>query len=199
MPPFKKLSRTFILMIEQMPSKRETTSPLFTFDDINTASSASPPRLLYKYELHTRTPVFVEWSPDGKHIASGGLDETVHIWQAATGQHVLLYREHSKAIPVSAISIVRWSPDGTRIASSDTFAHIRIWNVANGQTTTTYTNYAASLFGAGAYSLSWSPDGARIAFASNIPFNQNLHIFDTNDGHTLKKLIFTKYLDCHQY
>jgi len=53
------------------------------------------------------------WSPDGLRIASGADDETVHIWDAATGSTIFIYRGHSEEV-----NAVAWSPDGQRIASA---------------------------------------------------------------------------------
>ena len=53
------------------------------------------------------------FSPDGRHIVSGSADNTVRLWDAATGQPV--------GDPLSghtdAVLSVGFSPDGTRIAS----------------------------------------------------------------------------------
>jgi eukaryotic-like serine/threonine-protein kinase len=52
------------------------------------------------------------WSPDVLRIASGADDAAVHVWDAATGNTVFMYRGHAKGVEA-----VAWSPDGQRIAS----------------------------------------------------------------------------------
>ncbi len=47
---------------------------------------------LYTYHGHTSLITGVAWPPDGKRIASASQDETVQVWDAATGVHVLTYR-----------------------------------------------------------------------------------------------------------
>src|SRR5260370_39168669 len=55
---------------------------------------------------HTDLVLAVAWSPDGKHLASAGSDNTVQIWDAATGHHLLTYRGHG-----NTVAAMTWSPD----------------------------------------------------------------------------------------
>ena len=82
------------------------------------------------YHGHTQQVRAVAWSPDSKHIASGSDDQTVQVWSAATGQHVLTYHPAQDAGAVFALS---WSPDSTRIASGGKGGHVHVWNAATGQ------------------------------------------------------------------
>lgn len=64
----------------------------------------------------------VAWSPDSKRIATGSDDETVRIWEVATGHTDLIYRGHG-----NIVLAVAWSPDGKEIASSDQNGAVRVW------------------------------------------------------------------------
>jgi len=65
----------------------------------------------------------VVWSPDGKRIASGSVDKTVQVWDAADGSHVYTYRGHS-----NRVWSVAWSSDGKRIASGSNDATVQVWD-----------------------------------------------------------------------
>jgi hypothetical protein len=64
----------------------------------------------------------VAFSPDGKLIASGGYDDTVRIWNTATGAQVRSFTGHS-----STIWAVGFSPDGKWIASASADKTVKIW------------------------------------------------------------------------
>ena len=64
----------------------------------------------------------VAWSPNGKAIASGGKDGTVHIWDALTGKNIFTYHNHQKQVHALA-----WSPDGKFIASASEDRTVQVW------------------------------------------------------------------------
>jgi len=111
----------------------------------------------------------VEWAPDGQLVASSGgalpkqdFDHSIHIWDPATGTHLLSYSGHT--LQVYALN---WSPDGRYIASgnggsfSDTDFAIHVWDTHTGQRCLMYTGHTGPV-----QSIRWSPDGGRVASAS---------------------------------
>src|SRR5215831_4613606 len=52
--------------------------------------------VLYTYRGHTDRVTSVAWSPNGKYIASGSLDQTARIWAVNSDDHSppVLYRGH---------------------------------------------------------------------------------------------------------
>ena len=71
------------------------------------------------------------WPPDGKYIVSrgddwrGNRDTTVHVWDAASGQHLNTYTGHVE--PVYALA---WSPDGKYIASASEDWTVQVWSAS---------------------------------------------------------------------
>lgn len=58
---------------------------------------------------HCGQAISVTWSPDGKRVASGGMDRRVQIWNAQTGAQIGAPLEFD-----NQIAKVQWSPQGHR-------------------------------------------------------------------------------------
>lgn len=77
---------------------------------------------------HGSMIISISFSPDGKHLASGGWDNLVRIWDTATGKEVMTLKGHA-----SPIYNVAYSPDGKQIASGGQEHLVRIWDAATGK------------------------------------------------------------------
>ncbi len=153
---------------------------------VRQADSGSRP---YTFSGHTGPVHAVAWTPtippssleDGRRIASASgaavnadVDNTVQIWNALTGDDLLIYRDH-----FYFVNAVTWSPDGKKIASASADTNVQVWNVATGSNILTYRGHSSKV-----NAVEWSPNGTRIASASD---DRTVQIWDA----TTAEIIFT--------
>ncbi len=81
----------------------------------------------------------IDFSPDGKLIASGDGKRHVKVWDALTGrQLVSVVRGHEKSV-----SSVAFGPDGERVASGSSDRTIRLWDARTGKAVVTIRGKAS--------------------------------------------------------
>jgi hypothetical protein len=73
---------------------------------------------------HTGQVRSVSWSPDGTRLATGSLDGTAKVWDAAGGRELLTLKVHAGEVSVS------WSPDGMRLATGSEDGTAKVWDAA---------------------------------------------------------------------
>jgi WD40 repeat protein len=98
------------------------------------------------------------FSPDGKWLATVGLgNNTVRVWNAASGQEVFSLKGHDHVV-----DSVAFSPDGERLVSASQDKTIKTWDTQSGQETLTLKGHSSHI-----WSVAFSPEGRRLASASS--------------------------------
>ncbi|SFJ06840.1 Pentapeptide repeat-containing protein [Streptosporangium canum] len=82
----------------------------------------------YGYHFHTgRLPEPVAYSPDGRHVAAGGDDPAVRLWDARTGRHLHALTGHTRRIWSLA-----FAPAGDLLAGAGDDGVAILWNLRPG-------------------------------------------------------------------
>ncbi|KAJ1496244.1 WD40-repeat-containing domain protein [Baffinella frigidus] len=76
---------------------------------------------------HARRVDAIAWNLSGERLATGGQDDTVMVWNAATGERCLVLLGHDHAV-----CAVAFSGDGLKLASGSCDESVRVWDARNG-------------------------------------------------------------------
>ena len=120
-------------------------------------------RCVYTLQGHSQPVRSLAITPDGEILMSGSDDNTIKLWQLATGEEIGTLRGHSKT--VSAIAI---SADGEILASGSEDKTIKLWQLSTGMQIGTLTlgNWFSRDSGC-VYAVAISPEAEILASLDN--------------------------------
>ena len=122
-----------------------------------------------EYPVLSSTITSIDFSPDGKLLISGGIDNAVRLWDVRKRREIFTAEPDKKGMKYAAIDSVAFSPDGKTIASAGTHGEIQLWSVAEHKLIETLD------IGKWINALDFSPDGRLLAAGVN---DGKIHIWD---------------------
>ncbi|NEP76760.1 MAG: tetratricopeptide repeat protein [Okeania sp. SIO3B3] len=153
-----------------------TKKAVLTRNSISTATNIYEVRTFNKTSLHTDNVWSLAISPDGQTIVTGSGDNTIKVWDMATGNLKATLSGHTSWIRSVAIS-----PDGQTIVSGSYDKTIKVWDMAKGNLKATLSGHTDNV-----NSVAISPDGQTIVSGSD---DKTIKVWDLGTGN-LKAIIF---------
>jgi WD40 repeat protein len=125
---------------------------------------------------HSSNVSSIDFSPDGKYLASGSSDKNIKIWEVETGREIRTF------VANDMVDSVTFSRDGRSLLSLESKGVAKLWDVKTGKEIRTLRDGGKSLV-AGAVAL--SPDGAFLAAACSED-SHTIRLLDVKTGRRIK-------------
>jgi len=133
-------------------------------------AAPEPPRFLHEASVQA-----VAFAPDGKTIASAGVDRTIRLWKTATGELIRTVGEHE-----GRVLTLTFSPDGKLLATAGPDLKVYLWDPDAGKVVRTLVGHTDTILAVG-----FSPDGKLLATAS---LDQTIRVWDAATGRVVRAI-----------
>ncbi|MFC2146077.1 TIR domain-containing protein [Acidobacteriota bacterium] len=118
----------------------------------------------------------IDFSPDGKRLASGNFDKTIDLWSIETGEKIVTLTGHSKGV-----LMIAFSPNGELIASGSSDGLTKVWDIKKNREVLNLTGHSGEI-----HDVKFSPDGKILASASK---DNTIKLWDIKKGKEISTLI----------
>ncbi|NJL48853.1 MAG: NACHT domain-containing protein [Leptolyngbyaceae cyanobacterium SM2_5_2] len=132
--------------------------------------------LLRTFKGHTNWIWSVCFSPDGTCLLSSSEDQTIRLWEAATGQCLQIFKQHS-----NWVWSVAFSPTGTQFASASNDHTLRLWDASSGRVQHVLKGHSGWV-----QTIAYSPDGSWLASGGA---DRSIRLWDTASGAMLAVMV----------
>ncbi|MCF3605449.1 CHAT domain-containing protein [Planktothrix agardhii 1033] len=168
-----KTSLKAFLQMRRTPWVNADTHTQVELALLNIVSNVAAPNTLGG---HAKWVNGVSFSPDGKKLATASGDNTVKLWDTATGKEIKTLTGHTKSV-----NSVSFSPDGKQLATASGDNTVKLWDASSGKEIKTLTGHTDSVNG-----VSFSPNGKKLATGSR---DNTVKLWDASSGKEIKTLI----------
>jgi len=142
------------------------------------AGEALPPGVVGRLNAGSNPFLAVAFSPDGKLLASGGYENTICLWDVATGKEVRKWKG-----PESNVACLVFSPDGKLLASGNSQdPTVHLWEVASGKHVVDLEGLPRSVS-----SLAFAPNGKLLAAGGY--YTEEVFLWEVPSGKVARRLV----------
>ena len=138
--------------------------------------SAASGEVIRSFPGHKGRVNRVRISPNGKLLASSGIDKTVRIWDVSTGENLVSLKGHTHHVYG-----VSFHPDGNRLATSGRDKSVRVWDVSVGKQIQLLKGHTDQVI-----DVEFSPDGKHLASACD---DRTIRFWDITTGKELRQFL----------
>jgi RNA polymerase sigma factor (sigma-70 family) len=142
------------------------------------AGTPGPPAAPVTRSLPHKVLVYsLAFAPDGKTVATGSHDHTIHLWDVDSGRHrrELLGQR-------GEVCGLAFAPDGKLLASAGHDNVVRIWDTATGKEVRQCVGHAVV-----GMALAFAPDGKTLATGGHVG-DSTIRLWDVSNGKELHRL-----------
>jgi RNA polymerase sigma factor (sigma-70 family) len=132
---------------------------------------------------HGERVKWVDFSPDGKKLATASWDGTLGLWEVATGKRLCTFRGHK-----GFVNCVRFTPDGKKLISGAE-DNIRLWDASTGAELRQFKHAGW------VWQVALSRDGKMLAGHTNSTPGGSITLWDVGTGQNLRDLEFADNQD----
>jgi WD40 repeat protein len=127
--------------------------------DVIKVWNAETGETLQSFDNKIYTTAYLEFSPDGKLIASvGDLNTSVVVWSIETGKPLYTFKDFAEGIHQWSVA---FSPNGSTLATGSDKGEITIRNLSTGEISKVLTGLTRDVS-----DINWSPDGNTVVASS---------------------------------
>lgn len=128
-------------------------------------------------EGHDSAIYSLAFSPDGKHMISGGAGTNLRLWDVASRKLINKVKGH-----YNAIYTIVYSPDGKKLATCSNDKTVKIWNADTLEEIKHLKGHRAAV-----YAVAFSPDSKRAASAGG---DRTIRVWDVESGKELNTIAY---------
>ncbi|QDL15876.1 hypothetical protein DP113_17850 [Brasilonema octagenarum UFV-E1] len=167
-----KASLKAVVQMQHTPLVDANTRTQVELTLLNTVDNVAAPNTLGG---HTDSVNGTSFSPDGKILATASDDNTVKLWDTATGQVIKTLSGHRDSVNGTS-----FSPDGKILATTSRDMTVKLWDTATLKEIKTLSGHTNQV-----NRVSFSPDGKILATASD---DNTVKLWGTATGQVIKTL-----------